>query len=310
MSRRDWMMGLALLALALVLAMTARAEVEVDHDREVWQSAEKCGTTACFQAYLEDYPNGRYAKMARARLKTPEPASSTPAAAVGEPSRQAFEPEMVAITSGCFQMGSPESERGRGSDEKQHRVCVGNVEMGRYEVTQQQWQAVMGSNPSYFTDCANCPVEQVSFHDIQDYLRQLSQRTGKTYRLPTEAEWEYACRGGVAGEAYCGGHDPDRLAWHKENSGGKTHPVGQQAANRLGLYDMSGNVWEWTCSLYDEGYGGTETECGNNNNTDATRVVRGGSWDTDPAWVRSAMRSQDKPVGSDYLMGFRLARSL
>ena len=216
---------------------------------------------------------------------------------------------MVRITGGCFQMGSPANEPDRDNDERQHRVCVKDFEMGSYEVTQAQWQAVMSNNPSRFENCANCPVEQVSWNDVQDYLARLNQKTGNTYRLPTEAEWEYACRGGVAGERYCGGNDVDRLAWHGDNSGSKTHPVGQKAANGFSLYDMSGNVWEWICSAYDQEYGGVEQKC-TNNYTDGSLALRGGSWYSIPAWVRSADRDGSAPAYRNSLTGFRLARSL
>ncbi|MDG4595289.1 MAG: formylglycine-generating enzyme family protein [Candidatus Contendobacter sp.] len=284
----------------------------VDHDHEAWKAAAECGTAACFEAYLEEYPKGRYARMAKARLK-PASERPSPAVPVTAPavvvSRSSLEPDMVSITGGCFQMGSPESEAGRESDERQHRVCVERFEMGKTEVTQGQWQAVMGSNPSSFQNCADCPVESVSWNDIQDYLGQLNQRTGKTYRLPTEAEWEYACRGGVAGQRYCGGDDLDRLAWYDGNSGDKTHSVGRKAANGFGLYDMSGNVWEWTCSAYDQDYGGAEQKC-TDKGTTGPLAVRGGAWYSVPVRVRSAARLGYGPAYRGDTRGFRLARSL
>ncbi len=181
--------------------------------------------------------------------------------------------------------------------------------MGRYEVTQRQWETVMGSNPSGFKDCLDCPVEQVSWNDVQGYLRKLNQQAGKSYRLPTEAEWEYACRGGVAGQIYCGGDSPDRLAWYTGNSGDKTHPVGQKAANGFGLYDMSGNVLEWTCSVYDEDYGGAEKEC-TKNSAGGFLSVRGGSWNINLGRLRSANRGGNIPTHRNLVQGFRLARSL
>ncbi|MDG4583860.1 MAG: SUMF1/EgtB/PvdO family nonheme iron enzyme [Candidatus Competibacter sp.] len=224
-------------------------------------------------------------------------------------SRQAYEPELARISGGCFQMGSPASEPGRSSDERQHQVCVEAFEIGVYEVTQGQWKAVMGSNPSDFKNGDDYPVENVSWNDIQDYLGKLNQRTGQSYRLPSEAEWEYACRGGVAGQRYCGGEDVDRVAWYGKNSGNKTHPVGRKAANGFGLYDLSGNVWEWTCSVYDEDYGGAEQNCANNDIT-GPLAVRGGSWFSKPVWVRSAFRTWSAPTDRDSYLGFRLARSL
>ncbi|QQS53593.1 MAG: SUMF1/EgtB/PvdO family nonheme iron enzyme [Candidatus Competibacteraceae bacterium] len=193
-----------------------------------------------------------------------------------KPAAPLLEPDMARIPGGCFQMGSPASEADRDGAERQHRVCVDAFEIGKYEVTQGQWQAVMGDNPPYFKRGDDYPVESVSWNDIQAYLEKLNARTGRKYRLPTEAEWEYACRGGATGQRYCGGDDPDRLAWYDANSGRQTHPVGRKAANGYGLYDLSGNIWEWTCSLYDESYGGAETKC-TDNGTGGLRSLRGGS---------------------------------
>ena len=246
-------------------------------------------------------------------LRMPPVAGSTPVAESAPPptipTQPVIKPKMVRITGGCFEMGSPTSEKDRSDDERQHQVCVETFEMGQYEVTQAEWQSVMGGNPSYFSGCADCPVETVSWNEIQDYLRQLNQRTGRNYRLPTEAEWEYACRVGVKGQRYCGGDDVNRLAWYDENSDGKAHPAGKKAANGHGLYDMSGNVWEWTCSTYDKQYGGAEQKCAIKVTT-GHRSLRGGSWNDRPAWVRSAYRNGDTPTNRDNSTGFRLARSL
>jgi len=165
--------------------------------------------------------------------------------------------------------------------------------MGKYEVTQGQWRAVMGSNPSFFSSCGDgCPVEQVSWNDAQDYIERLNQRTGKRYRLPTEIEWFAACQAGSSHE-YCGSDDIDAVAWYGSNSAGRTHPAGQKQANAWGLYDMSGNVWEWTSSC-EVGY------C-------SRRVFRGGSWGFGLAVVRSAFRSGLYPTHRYDFSGFRLA---
>lgn len=237
-----------------------------------------------------------------------ETTSQSVATTPSTPSRLPFEPEMVHIAYGCFQMGSPQREEGHQSNEQQHRVCLQDFEIGRYEVTQQQWQSVMGNNPSKFQGCPNCPVENISWNEIQDYLGRLNQQTRKAYRLPTEAEWEYACRGGVEGQRYCGGNDIDPLAWYSDNSGSKTHLVGQKTANGFGLYDMTGNVLERTCSVYDEDYGGAEKICPNS--TGSPLSMRGGGWVNPPAWVRSAIRYWSLPAARGPGTGFRLARSL
>ncbi|CAK0741100.1 formylglycine-generating enzyme [Gammaproteobacteria bacterium] len=216
--------------------------------------------------------------------------------------------EMVAIPGGTFMMGSPETEKDRNSDERQHQVTINGFEMAKTPVTQSQWKAVMGNNPSYFQGCNDCPVEQVSWNDAIQYIEKLNALTGGGYRLPTEAEWEYAGRGGRAGKLYCGGNNLDAVAWYYGNSDGKTHPVGQKAPNGYGLYDMSGNVWEWTCSEYDGDYGGGEQHC--QTSSDADRVYRGGSWFYDPLGLRAASRGGLSPGSRGSYLGFRLARTL
>jgi formylglycine-generating enzyme required for sulfatase activity len=171
-----------------------------------------------------------------------------------------------------------------------------SYEMGKYEVTQGQWKAVMGGNPSSFIECGdNCPVEQVSWDDIQVFLQKLNAKTGKQYRLPSEDEWEYACRGGSSNE-YCGGNNLDELGWYKDNSREKTHPVGFKKPNGYGLYDMSGNVWEWSNDRYEAGK--------------SDRVLRGGSWGYEPQLARAAIRSYNDPAKRSINFGFRLARTL
>jgi formylglycine-generating enzyme required for sulfatase activity len=205
--------------------------------------------------------------------------------------------EFVWIEGGCFQMGSPESEKDRGSDEGPvHQVCVDGFWMGRYEVTQAQWQNVMGKNPSGFQGVEN-PVERVSWNDVQEFLQKLNQQVGKEmFRLPTEAEWEYACRAGT-NTAYSFGNDPNKLgqyAWYDKNSDRKTHPVGQLAPNAWGLYDMHGNVWEWCQDWYASG---------------SDRVIRSGDWSNVAKNCRSARRYHFSPDGRDNGLGFRLVRT-
>lgn len=170
--------------------------------------------------------------------------------------------------------------------------------MGETEVTQALWQAVMGasttlSNPSNFKNCSQCPVEQVSWDDVQDFIKKLNQLTGKTYRLPKEAEWEYAAKGGQS-YTYSGSNNIGEVAWYGENSGDKTHPVKQKKANGYGLYDMSGNVWEWCEDIY----------------SGSGRVYRGGSWGYDAANCRVAGRDSSSPVYRYGNLGFRLSRTL
>ncbi|PNU18567.1 formylglycine-generating enzyme family protein, partial [Geothermobacter hydrogeniphilus] len=192
-----------------------------------------------------------------------------------------------------------------------HEVCVDAFYMGKYEVTQSQYQKLTGNNPSQFKG-NNRPVEQVSWNDAQGYIRQLNQRRGDSgiapYRLPTEAEWEYACRSGGKDEKYCGGDDVDAVAWYDGNSGNRTHEVGQKRPNGLGLYDMSGNVWEWVSDWYNSSYYGNSPR---NNpqgpSSGSDRVNRGGGWFNAPGGLRSAYRVRSGPGRRYGSLGFRLA---
>jgi formylglycine-generating enzyme required for sulfatase activity len=213
---------------------------------------------------------------------------------------------MVNVPAGCFQMGSNNGD----SDEKPvHRVCLSAFQIGQTEVTQGQWRAVMGNNPSHFSNCGNdCPVEEVSWDDAQDFIRTLNRQTGQNYRLPTEAEWEYVCRSGGRDETYCGGDNVDAVAWYDSNSGVKTHRVAQKTANGLGLYDMSGNVWEWVQDWYGVYPSGSVTDP-QGPSGGSGRVFRGGSWHDDAGRVRSALRYFYVPGLRRRYLGFRLARS-
>jgi len=197
--------------------------------------------------------------------------------------------EFVAVPGGCFQMGDTFGD-GNSDEKPVHEVCLSDFSIGKYEVTQAQWQRVMGSNPSHFTQCGDtCPVEKVSWEDAQQFISRLNQQSGSNYRLPTEAEWEYAARSGGKSEKYSGGNDVDAVAWYSGNSGSQTHPVGQKQANGLGIYDMSGNVWEWVQDWYGN-YGNVRQQNPTGLSSGSGRVVRGGGWD-DVAWVvRSAFR--------------------
>lgn len=219
--------------------------------------------------------------------------------------------KMVRIKGGTFSMGCT-SEQGSDceDDEKpSHRVTVSDFYISRYEVTQKEWRDVMGSNPSYFENCGDCPVEQVSWNDIHEFLRKLNAKTGKNYRLPTEAEWEYAARGGnlSRGYKYAGSNSVDEVAWYTSNSGSKTHPVGEKKPNELGLYDMSGNVDEWCQDWYGNYSFSTQTNP-TGPSTGSGHVTRGGSWIRYPEDVRITYRHLLAPHYRVGALGFRLAR--
>lgn len=177
-----------------------------------------------------------------------------------------------------------------------------DFEMSAYQISQGEWLFEMGSNPSYFKNGSSHPVEQVSFYDVQEYIKKLNEKKdGYTYRLPTEEEWEFCCRAGSDAH-YCFGNNDKQLgeyAWFYENSDNKTHPVGEKKPNAFGLYDMHGNVWEWCDSFYYK----DETEPG------SSRVLRGGSWYNSFQGARSAYRYNYSPGDSSLLIGFRLVRT-
>ncbi len=218
--------------------------------------------------------------------------------------------EFIPVTGGCYQMGDTFGD-GSSDEKPAHEVCVDDYYIGKFEVTQGQWRTIRGNNPSSFSDCGdNCPVEEVSWNDIQDYIRILNQRTGKTYRLPTEAEWEYAARSGGKSEKYSGGNDLDSVAWYESNAGSQTHPVGQKQPNGLGIYDMSGNVWEWCQDWYDENYYKSNPKDNPQGpSSGSVRVLRGGSWGYHATYSRAAFRSWFTPDLRSYNVGFRLART-
>jgi len=220
-------------------------------------------------------------------------------------------PEMVVIPAGNFVMGSDAK-----ADEKpQHSVRVSSFLMGKTEITQEQWTRFMGSNPSRFYDCGpNCPVENVSWNDIEEFIRELNKKTSRKYRLPTEAEWEYAARAGTATD-WSFGDDATKLgnyAWYSANSRGNTHEVAQKLRNSFGLFDMHGNVWEWTQDYYKKTYDGSPSDSSpwNLDSTGKGRVLRGGSWDDYPGYLRSAYRYFYAPSARSGYVGFRVTRNL
>jgi formylglycine-generating enzyme required for sulfatase activity len=226
--------------------------------------------------------------------------------------------QLVQIPAGEFLMGSPDSDSEASSDEKpQHRVQITQpFYLGMFEVTQAQYQRVMGSNPSNFKDDSGLlPVETVSWQDAQEFCAKLSDLTdekqaGRQYRLPTEAEWEYACRAGTQTKFSFGEDDKDRgeYAWFSGNSGGATHPIGQKKPNEWGLFDMHGNVWEW-CADDLRGYTSAPTADLVGSAVASARSLRGGSWFIDGRLCGSAFRGRCRPGDRYLFLGFRVARS-
>lgn len=217
--------------------------------------------------------------------------------------------QLVFVKGGCYQMGSTEITGAK----PVHKVCVNDFYIGKYEVTQSQWKKVMGSNPSRFKECGpDCPVEEVTWDDAQDFAKKLNNLSGKQYRLPTEAEWEYAARSGGKNEKWAGTSDESsltRYAWYDKNSESSTHKVGLKKPNGLGVYDMNGNVWEWCQDWFNEDYyhdSPKDNPLGSSNGEQ--RVVRGGGV-KNPFLAEVAVRSKMKPDFKEGRgsVGFRLA---
>ena len=218
--------------------------------------------------------------------------------------KKSIEPEMVFIEGGTFNMGS---EAGYSDEKPVHMVNLSSFRMAKFEVTQFQWKAVMGNNPSRFSECDNCPVESVSWNDVQLYIQKLNAQTGDSYRLPTEAEWEYAAKGGKLsqGYIYSGANDVEIVAWYYNNSADITHEVGTKQPNELGIYDMTGNVSEW-CSDWCDIYTSYSVTNPTGASTGYDRVLRGGCWNDSANLNRMTFRGRCGPNIYGFKIGFRL----
>jgi formylglycine-generating enzyme required for sulfatase activity len=241
----------------------------------------------------------------------------------------------VWVPGGCFEMGCGDWSGNCGDSEKPvHKVCIKGFWMARHEVTQGQWERIMGRNPSGFKRCGSlCPVEKVSWNEALEFASKLSQKTGYTFRLPTEAEWEYACRSGGKKQEYAGGGTLDAAAWYRSNAKGAPHTVGRKQPNGLGIYDMSGNVWEWCLDVSDnKAYSKAQDTLGDPvfigrqygdiygdgydnilrtlKDASGYRIVRGGSWGNVAYRLRCSARIRGKPGSRRDWLGFRLVREI
>ena len=221
--------------------------------------------------------------------------------------------EMVYVEGGTFQMGATEEQGEDAFDREKpvHRVTLSSYLIGKHEVTQALWEEVMGSNPSYNKQGGDYPVERVSWNDCQEFIEELNDRTGMKFRLPTEAEWEYAARGGnrSKGYKYAGSNNLNEAGWYDGNSGNHTHPVGEKKPNELGLYDMSGNVYEWC----QDWYGDYSSEAQTNPTglqSGRSRVLRGGSRWRGARSCRVSDRRLSVPGHRNGYFGLRLVLSL
>ena len=216
--------------------------------------------------------------------------------------------QFVSVKGGCYQMGS---SNGRDNENPVHDVCVNDFSIGKFEVTQAQWEKVMGSNPSHFSQCGpDCPVDRISWNDAQEFIGKLNARSGRQYRLPTEAEWEFAARSGGRNEKWAGTSDEKSLgdfAWFGQNAGGNPHKVGLKKANGIGIHDMSGNVLEWCQDRYNDAYyKASPKDNPPGADTGENRVVRGGSWSNSADSTRTAYRDWDEPKIRTYNVGMRV----
>ena len=238
--------------------------------------------------------------------------SSTPySSTISIPVKNGISIDMICVEAGTFMMGATSEMQNPYDDEKPvHQVTLTNdYYIGKYEVTQALWQAVMGSNPSSFKG-DNLPVECVSWNDCQDFIRKLNILTGKRFRLPTEAEWEYASRGGrkSKGYQYSGSNNLSDVAWYYDNSGRSTHAVGTKQANELGIHDMTGNVWEW-CQDWKDSYSPSSQTNPSGPASGSHRVSRGGSWYVNARCCRSSYRNDSAPGNRYNDLGLRLVLS-
>lgn len=286
-------------------------------EQQAWNVAQRANSVAAYSAYLVEFPQSSFAAAARVALADLKTGTTRPVSRADLTTNQSVRdcaecPEMVEIPAGSFEMGSENGDWER----PLHRVSVNTFAIGKFEVTQGQWTTLMGSNPSKFSNCGDdCPVENVSWNDVQEFIRKLNQKTGAQYRLPSEAEWEYAARAGSTGKYFWG----DKIGMNNANCSGcgskwdnqTIAPVGQFLPNSFGLHDMHGNVWEWVQDYWHYGYVGAPTDGGawESNETKEGRIRRGGSWDRSQTYLTSSVRGWDRPDLRYHFTGFRLART-
>lgn len=283
--------------------------VNAQTDNIVRKQSQKRTTTQTSTAAKKQSTTTKPAKKTSAPAPTIGTSSYTPTVKTYEANGVSF--QMVEVRGGTFTMGAT-NEQGSDADDNEkpaHSVTLSSYYIGKTEVTQELWQAVMGSNPSYYKGDRK-PVECVSWDDCQTFISKLNSLTGKKFRLPTEAEWEFAARGGIKskGYKYSGSNTIDDVAWYYSNSGKTTHEMGTKSPNELGLYDMSGNVYEW-CNDWFGNYSSSPSNNPTGPGSGTCRVNRGGSWGIIASYCRSSFRYDCTPGNRNNRLGLRLCLS-
>jgi len=275
----------------------AKKQIQILEEEQAWLEAKEDNTIEAYQNYMDDYPKGKYLTIAEKKnekMKEMVRYEALPA------SIQHLVDNMIPVEGGKFKMGCTSEQKNCFEDEFPiSNIIIDSLQFGKYEVSQQQWKAVMGYNPSYFKGCDECPVEQVSWEEVQAFIKKLNDMTGENYRLPTESEWEYAARGGNESNSYiyAGSNDPRSVALFAGNSGYQLQAI-PKAPNELGLHHMSGSVYEWCQNDYlraedqDEGL----------------KVIRGGAWNSAKKYCRISNRFWMAAESKMDNIGFRLVK--
>ena len=295
---------------------TVKLKASVPSNLQITLMKESVGAGIVNQQQSENQQSSNTYVASSSNNSSGTPSVASGSNAISIPVKDGISIEMVKVEAGTFMMGATsemkDSYDDPDSDEKPvHQVTLTNdYYMGKYEVTQALWQAVMGSNPSNFKG-DNLPVEKVSWNDCQEFISKLNSLTGRKFRLPTEAEWEYAARGGKKsrGYQYSGSSNISDVVWYKDNSANKTHPVGTKQANELGIYDMSGNVWEWCSDRYGS-YSSFSQTNPTGSYSGSFRVLRGGGWGSFAWFCCLSFRRNFAPDFRHYDLGLRLALSV
>jgi len=275
-----------------------------DADLQAFEQAKDLNTIPAYEQYLSNFPQGIYSLEVQRRINTLNEENSRRE----QENMTRYENRMIYVEGGTFEMGCTLEQYDCDSDEKPvHEVTLRSFYISKFEITQKLWKQIMGDNPSRFSDCENCPVENVSWNDVQSFIQKLNQQTGLNYRLPTEAEWEFAAKGGNRsnGYLYSGGNNINEIAWYDGNSNRVTHPVGEKKSNELGLYDMTGNVLEWCNDRYGN-YSDYSQYNPQGSRSGSNRIYRGGCWTNDTQVSRVSNRYNRGPNYKFSGLGFRL----